>query len=92
MLSTFKEQVHKKIPSHIKKEPHFHALLDHIKEQNIETVEHLKDFLEKQISVVESWLESNKHRSETSVKSVRDKKIELDVLKKCYLLTQEFLL
>ncbi|MEW5896765.1 MAG: hypothetical protein AB1668_03680 [Nanoarchaeota archaeon] len=92
MSSALKEHIHKRIPSHIKKEPHFRALLDHIKEQNIETAEHLKDFLEKQISLVEGWLENNKHRSETSVKSVRDKKIQLDVLKKCYNLTQEFLL
>ena len=80
-----------KIPKNLQEEPHFHALLDHTKHHNIETKEHLHDFLKNDIEIVEKWLEDNKNSSATKVKSVRDKVIHLDVLKKCFKLTGDFL-
>lgn len=80
-----------KCPHHLKEEPHFHALLDHIKHHEIGSKEHLADFLKKEIALVEKWLEENKSSSATKVKSVRDKIIHLDVLKKCFSITKEFL-
>ncbi len=87
-----KQELLKKVPSKIKEEPHFHALLDHIKHHNIESKEHLADFLQKEIALIERWMEENKRTGATAVKTVRDKSIHLSVLKKCFKLSQEFLL
>ena len=80
-----------KVPNNLHQEPHFHALLDHVKLHNIETEEHLRNFLKKETDIVENWLENNKNSQATKVKSVRDKVVHLDVLKKCSELTGEFL-
>jgi len=88
---SLKQELLNKVPLHLKDEPHFHALLDHIKQQDIETKEHLAKFLEQQTGVVEKWLEENKNSGATAVKSVREKIVQLDVLQKCHELTQEFL-
>ncbi|MBU0457070.1 MAG: hypothetical protein ABH824_05545 [Nanoarchaeota archaeon] len=89
---SLKKEVLGKVPVLLQEEPHFHALLDHIKHHNIENKEHLRDFLEKEIAIVEKWLEENKKSGVTTVKSVRDKVLHLDVLKKCFKITQEFIL
>ncbi|PIZ50722.1 hypothetical protein COY27_05915 [Candidatus Woesearchaeota archaeon CG_4_10_14_0_2_um_filter_33_13] len=88
---SLKKELLQKVPASIKDEPHFTALLDHIEGHKIETKEHLADFLKKEIALIEGWLESNTHSSAAKTKSVRDKIIHLDVLKKCYDLSQEFL-
>ncbi|MFH1275644.1 MAG: hypothetical protein ABIH82_00870 [Candidatus Woesearchaeota archaeon] len=89
---TLKSELLQKVPDKLKEEPHFQALLDHIKLHKIEKKEHLADFLTKEINIIENWLEGNKKSGTIAVKSVRDKIIHLDVLKKCFSLTQEFLL
>lgn len=81
----------KKVPAHLKEEPHFPALLDFIKRNKIETKEHLAGFLKEEIRRGEEWLKENKNKGATAVKTIRDKAIELDVLKKCAKLAQEFL-
>lgn len=88
---SLKQDLLKKVPLHLKDEPDFLALLDHIKKRNIETKEHLTKFLKDEIEIVEKWLEENKNKGATTVKTVRDRAIKLDVLKKCANLTQEFL-
>ena len=88
---SLKKLLLEKIPKNLQEEPHFHALLDHIKQYNIETKEHLKDFLKKEIPNLKKWLDENKNSSATKVKSVRDKVVRLDVLKKCFKLAGEFL-
>ncbi len=88
---SLKHELLEKVPQNLKDEPHFYAVLDHIKEHQIETKEHLADFLKKEIGVIEKWLEDNKNSGATAVKSVREKIIHLDVLKKCFELTQRFL-
>ena len=89
---SLKKVLLEKVPNGLQEEPHFHALLDHIKHHNIETKEHLHDFLKNEIGSVENWLEENKNSGTTKVKSIRDKAIHLDVLNKCFKLTGEFLL
>ena len=81
-----------KVPRSLQEEPHFHALLDHIKQHNIGTKEHLTDFLKQETDIVEKWVEDNKNSGLAKVKSVRDKVRQLDVLKKCSELAGEFLL
>lgn len=85
---SLKLELLEKVPNSLKNEPHFQALLDHIKHHNIEHKEHLADFLGKEINLVESWLEQNKS---AAAKAVRDKTIHLEVLRKCSELTQNFL-
>ena len=80
-----------KVPLNSQEDPHFHALLDNIKKHNIKSKEHLQDFLNNDIKIVEKWLENNKNSGVTKVKSIRDKVIHLDVLKKCSQITGEFL-
>lgn len=81
-----------KVPKTLQKEPHFQALLDHIKQHEIETKEHLADFLKQEIGITEKWVEDNKNSGLAKVKSVRDKVVKLDVLRKCFELTESFLL
>lgn len=86
-----KQELLKLVPRDMQKEPHFLALLDHIKKQNLESKEHLRSFLKQEIKLAERWLDENKYGGPAIVKSVRDKATHLDVLKKCYALTEEFL-
>jgi hypothetical protein len=88
---SLKRELLDKAPNSVKDEPHFNALLDHIKQHDIGSKDHLKKFLEQEIGILERWLEDNKNRSETAVKSVRDKVVQLDVLKKCHQLSENFL-
>ena len=80
-----------KIPKPLKEEPQLHALLDHIKQNNIETKEHLADYLHKEIEIVERWLNDNKNQGTKNMKTIRNKIVHLDLLKKCFNITQEFL-
>ncbi len=80
-----------KIPKPLKEEPQLHALLDHIKQNNIETKEHLADYLNKEIQIVERWLNDNKNQGTKNMKTIRNKVVHLDLLKKCFNITQEFL-
>ena len=89
---SLKKEFLDKIPRNLNGEPHVDALLDNIKEHNIETKEHLVDFLQKQTDLVEKWLEDNGTSHLSATKSVREKTIHLEVLKKCSKLTEEFLL
>ena len=89
---SLKQILLEKVPKSLQEEPHFHALLDHIKLHNIETKEHLTDFLKQEIAIVEKWVEENKNSGLAKVKSVRDKIRKLDVLRKCSVLTGSFLL
>ena len=86
-----KQELLQRVPREMQKEPHFLALLDHVKKQNVETKEHLRAFLRQEIKLAEKWLEQNKHAGPNVVKLVRDKATHLDVLKKCHTLTEEFL-
>ncbi len=86
-----KQELLKKVPQHLKEEPYFAALLDSIKENKIESKTHLAEFLHAEISRVEKWLEENKAQGATAVKTIRDKAIKLNVLRRCAKLTQEFL-
>ena len=52
----------------------------------------IPDFLQKQTNIVEKWLEDNGTLHISATKSIREKTIHLEVLKKCSKLTEEFLL
>ena len=88
---SLKKELLERIPRNLNGEPHVGALLDNIKEHNIETKEHLADFLQKQTNIVEKWLEDSGTSHISATKSVREKTIHLEVLKKCAKLTEEFL-
>lgn len=88
---SLKKVLLEKVPLNSQEDPHFHALLDHIKHHKIETKEHLRDSLNQDIDVVGTWLKDNKNSGVTKVKSIRNKVLQLDVLKKCSKLTGEFL-
>lgn len=88
---SLKQDFLNKTPPQRQNEPHFVALLEHIKRHNIQSKGHLVDFLKKEINLLEKSLESTKHAGPTGVKSTRDKAVHLNLLKKCYQLTQEFL-
>lgn len=88
---SLKKELLKKVPNTLKEEPHFLALLDHIKKNDIKDKTHLIRFLGQEIALVEKWLEENKRSGSTTVKTVRDKIIHLDVLKKCFKSSKEFL-
>ena len=88
---SLKEELLRKVPLHLKGEPDFHALLEHIKEKEIETKEHLHDYLQKEIQIVERWMEDNKNSAAAKTKTKRDQAVRLDVLKKCFQLTENFL-
>ncbi len=86
-----KQELLKVVPKEMQKEPHFLALLDHIKKHKLENKEHLRSFLKQEIKLAEKWLEENKRGGPAVVKLVRDKATHLDVLKKCHGITEEFL-
>jgi hypothetical protein len=88
---TLKREIQENIPKSVQEEPHFHTLLDIIKHHNIETKEHLMKFIKQEIAIVEKWLADNKNSGSTTVKSVRENVLHLDVLKKCLKLTNEYL-
>ena len=85
-----KQELLEKVPSQVKVEPHFLALLEHIKRQNIQTKEHLREYLQQEIAAAEQWIEEHR-KSGTAVKTRRDKTTHLEVLKKCHKVTREFL-
>jgi hypothetical protein len=78
-----------KVSEKNKNEFYFQALLDHIDQNNIQNKEHLVNFLGQETALVETWLDENKASANT--KSIRDKAVHLDVLKKCSKLTGELL-
>ena len=78
-----------KVPNNIQQEPPFITLLDHIKEHNIESKEHLEKFISQQINIVDNWMKDNK--SIASVKNFKDKATHLDMLKKFDNLTSSLL-
>ncbi len=84
-----KKNLLSKVSETVKNEFYFQALLDHIEQNNIENKGHLVKFLEQETALVENWLEENKANANT--KSIRDKAVHLDVLKKCSQLTEELL-
>ena len=88
---SLKNELLEKVPNSMKNEPHFHALLDHIKENGIENKKHLNAFLLQNIQLTEKWLEDYKRNGSAMMKTVRDRVVQLRVLKKCFDTTQEFL-
>jgi len=88
---SLKQELLEKVPTNLKEDHYFYALLDHIKEKSIETKVHLRDFLQQEIGLVEKWMEENKHSGSTKTKTKRDKANHLNVLKKCSELTETFL-
>lgn len=88
---SLKNEFMEKLPDSLKQDQHCLALFDHIKEHNIDTSEHLFNFLDQKISLVEKWLEENQNSGTTMAKTVRDKVVELGFLKKCRQLSKEFL-
>ncbi len=89
---SLKKELLERVPSSLIDEPHFHALLDHIKDNEIKTKGHLTAFLLQNIHLNETWLNNYRRNGSAMMKTVRDKTIELRVLKKCFDLTQNFLL
>ena len=83
-----KQELLEKVPSHLKETPHFVALLDHIKQKNISSKEHLVDYLGKEIVILEKWMGDNR---KMSAKALREKVVHLDLLKKTKSLALEFL-
>ncbi len=86
-----KQDLLHKIPPHLHQQPHFLALCEYIKRHQIRDAEHLTNYLKQEIGLCEKWLQENKARGPTMVKSLRDKTVQLDVLKKCYGLAKEYL-
>jgi hypothetical protein len=78
-----------KVPNNIQQEPPFITLLDHIKEHNIESKEHLDKFISQQINIVDNWMKDNK--GVVSVKNFKDKATQLNMLRKFDNLTSNFL-
>ncbi|MBT4651081.1 hypothetical protein HOC13_01010 [Candidatus Woesearchaeota archaeon] len=83
---SLKEELSKKIPTYLQSEPEFKTLLELVQVKNISEMEHLLDYLKKEIEVVGNLLQESK--GATAVKSLRDKTIHLEVLKKCQDLAQ----
>ncbi|MBU0469944.1 MAG: hypothetical protein KKA62_05145 [Nanoarchaeota archaeon] len=88
---SLKKELFEKVPVSVKEGIYFPALLDHIKNNQIKTKEHLKSFLLQNIQLSENWLKTYKNEGTINLKTVRDKVIELKVLKKCFGLAKEFL-
>lgn len=88
---SLRTEILEKIPDYLKEEPECKTLLEYIKAQGIKTNEELSAYLKKEIAMVEEWLLENKKRGGTMVKSLRDKAVELGVLKKCEELAEKFL-
>ena len=77
------------VPNNIQQEPPFITLLDHIKEHNIESKEHLEKFISQQIDIVDNWMKENK--GVVNVKTFKDKATQLDMLREFDNLTTNFL-
>ena len=88
---SLKQELLKNVPTSLKNELYFQTLMEHVKEKEIETKEHLYDYLKKEIQLVEKWMEDNKNSGLTKTKTKRDQAIHLDVLKKCFDMTERFL-
>lgn len=88
---SLKQELIKKVPAHLKEEPHFQTLLEHIKTKGIESKEHLRDFLQQEIALVETWMGENKNSAAFKTKTKRDKANHLGVLRKCLELSEKFL-
>lgn len=89
---SLKKEILEKLPASLKSDPHCHALLTHIKERNINSKEHLLDFLKQKIALIEKWLAENKNSGTAMAKTIRDKVVELGFLKKSLKLMQEFVI
>ena len=85
-----KKELAEKVPSKLKSEPHFSALLAIIRKQRIDEKLHLVKFLDQEIALVENWLSEHGHGG-TATKAVRSKVNELDVLKKSLKIVREYL-
>ncbi len=88
---SLKQLLQQKVPRSSQLEPHFKALLEHIEMKGIDTEEHLVDFLKKEVSIIEKEVTQLKKASSTSVKSVRDRVVHLEMLRKGLGLIRDYL-
>lgn len=83
-----KRELEQKVPSKLKSQPHYLALLDYIADKEISSKAHLSSYLGQEVALVEAWLKENK---QVGAKTMREKTTHLEMLKKCQGLTTEFL-
>lgn len=83
-----KKELEQKVSSKLKSQPHYLALLDYISNKEISSKAHLSSYLGQEVALVEAWIKENRL---VGAKTVREKVIHLEMLKKCQGLTQEFL-
>ena len=89
--SSFKQEVQQKIPKRYHSQAHFLALLELVSQHNIESKEHLHDFLEQQAFLVDKEVGDYTKKGSISGKVAREKIMHLEALKGCHELAKEFL-
>lgn len=85
---SLKRLICSKIPSNMHDSAYFAALLDHVRKNDLSSGGELSLSLLREIENTENWLEENKN---VSAKSIRTKVINLDMLRKCQKMTEDFL-
>ena len=88
---SFHDELKKKIPQRLHIDPNFGALQDFVRMNGFSNKDELNTYFEKEIKVVEEWLNSNQNAGGTAVKDIRDKIVKLESLKNCKSMCDDFL-
>jgi hypothetical protein len=85
-----KEKVFREVPVRFHTDPSFITLIELIKAHNLESSDHLHQFLNQNISLLEKEVEKTKTAA-FQAKTLHDQIMQLEALKKCQSLSKQFL-
>jgi len=84
-------EIREKVPERFQAEPDFKALVGMIKQNDLNSKSELLDFLKKEISETEKWIEENKAAGGTMNINLRDKTVRLGTLKAAKKYAEDYL-
>ncbi len=91
MCMALKQEILVKVPVSRHQEPEVQALLDNVKKHNLQDKRDVARFLEQEIASAERWLQQNRQTTAGSVRLMKEKAVELEMLRGCQELSRQFL-
>ena len=87
----FKQEILAKVPVSLHREPHVQALLENVKKHTIADNATLSRFLQQEIASAEQFLRQNKQTALGSVRFIKEKTVQLEMLRKCQQVARRYL-
>lgn len=90
MSKSLKEKLFRDVPLRFHTDPSFLTLVELIRVHNLESSDHLHQFLNQNVSLIEKEVEKTKTVA-FQAKTLHDQIMQLEALKKCQSLSKQFL-